>query len=111
MGRLTVTPLTNTSSLACESTIDNQSSDSTVYAEIKINAQVYKYQISGVPFSYLGDLPALVPHLQYILETQRYKPGQHTDDDYGVPRQLTFSAAEQPSQDQVITSSARALYN
>jgi hypothetical protein len=111
MGRLTVTPLTNTSSLACKGTVDNQHSDSTVYAEIKINAQVYQYQISGVPFSCLGGLPALVGHLEYILETQRYKPEQHTDDDYGVPRQLTLSAAGQPSQPQVITSSARALYN
>jgi hypothetical protein len=111
MGRLTVTPLTNTSSVACKSTVDNQSPDSTVYAEIKINAQVYKYQISGIPSSCLRDLPALVGHLEYILETQRYKPRQHTDDDYGVPRQLTFSAPGQFSHSQVITSSARALYD
>jgi hypothetical protein len=111
MGSLIVTPLTNTSSVVCKGTVDNQPSDSTVYAEIKINAQVYRYQISGVPFSCLGDMPALVAHLQYILETQRYKPEQHTDDDYGVPRQLTFSAAGKAPQSQVIVSSARALYN
>jgi hypothetical protein len=111
MGRLTVTPLTNTSSLACKGTVDNQPSNSTIYAEIKINAQVYNYQISGIPFSCLGNLPALVGHLEYILETQRYKPRQHTDDNYEVPRQLTFSAPGQSSQSHMITGSARALHD
>jgi hypothetical protein len=109
MGRLTVTPLTNTSSLACKGTVDNQPSDSTVYAEIKINAQVYKYQISGVPFSCLRNLPALVGHLEHHLKIQRPFKTRVRDDDYEVPRQLTLSAAGQPSQAQVITSSARAL--
>jgi hypothetical protein len=112
MGRLTVTPLTNTSSLACESAVNYPPADqSTVYAEIKINAQVYKYQISGVPFPCVRDLPALVGRLEFILRTQRYKKDQYADTDYDTPRQLTFLAAGQSSQPQMIASSARALYN
>jgi hypothetical protein len=113
MGRLTITPVTRSSSSASTSTIATQSSEqSTVYAEIKINAQTYKYEIGGVslPLEDIPrDLPALVPRLEFLLRNQRYKPEQYTDTEYGTPRKLTFSAQGQPSQSQVIVSSARAF--
>jgi hypothetical protein len=109
MGRLTIAPMTSSSSSASTSIIDQYSEESTVYAEIKINSQTYRYQISGVPFSCLGNLPALVPRLEFLLKNQRYKPEQYTDTEYGIPRKLTFSAWGQPSQSQVIVSSARAF--
>jgi hypothetical protein len=120
MGRLSITPVTHPSTPVCQESADIQPSHSpSVYAEIKISVpgyfttdtQIYRYEISGVPFSCLQDLPALVPYLEHILETQRYGPEQHTDTNYDIPRQLTFSAAGHPSQCQVIASSARALYN
>jgi hypothetical protein len=111
MGRLTVNPLTNTSSVVCKGTVDNQPSDSTVYAEIKINAQVYWYQISGVPFSCLEELPALVAHLQSLLKIQRPFNSAIRDDNYDLARKLTFSSLGHSSQSQVIVSSARALYH
>jgi hypothetical protein len=113
MGYLTVTSVTNASSPAGTGTIHTQPSHapSTVCAEITIHTTLYRYVLSGVPYRCLGDIPALVPYLQEMLREQRYKPEQHTDTDYGIARQLTFSAPGYSSHSEVIASSARALKN
>jgi hypothetical protein len=112
MGRLTITPVNNFPSLACKGSVDNQPTHapSTVYAEIKIKSQIYRYMISGVPYGYIKDLPALAPYLEDLLEVQRpFNPNTIADNDYGIPRQLTFFTPGQPPQSEIRLSSARAL--
>ena len=112
MGYLIVTPVTNASPPACTDTVNTQPSPIpfTVGVTINIDSQIYRYVVSGAPYRCLKDIPALVPYLQETLRKQRYKPDQHTDIDYGVPRQLTFSASGQ-SHSEISADSARALKN